>query len=281
MLDAQSSSIGEAVSPLEAEAIAASAYIFGFPLVLLDSVHTAVAKATANAGFARAAPAQPAPTREEPAVSVLCLDLGPANVVLHVPGGAMQIRDAWSNVIASFGALGPAGGARLFGLIGPRWRGQLPVSLERIAAPTDLVCVVVPAGTDAAAPLGAGVSSSALDGAAERVSRMGAGTFLSRLARLMRRNPPTVDDEPLLARLRRIGIAPGEPTRLACLPGELKPALVSGVAAARAALASRAWAVRSPQNDPSPGARRTDYLRRALSASFDFFGAASGQAGVS
>jgi hypothetical protein len=244
MLEAQSSSIGEVVSPLEAEAIAASAYIFGFPLVLLDSVHAAVAKSTGKI--------------EGPAFSVFCLDLGPATFVLQNPVGALQIRDAWSNVIVATDS------ARAFALVGPGWRGQLPAGLERIAAPTELVCVVVPAGVNPIAPAVAGVPPSALESAREQVSRMGAGTFLSRLARLMRRNPPAVDDEPLLARLRRIGIAPGEPTRLACLPGELKPALVSGVAAARAALSSEC--------DCVEGGRRTDYARRALRASTGFFG---------
>jgi len=101
------------------------------------------------------------------------------------------------------------------------------------------------------------VSGRLLSAAVERVSRLGAGTYLSRLARLMRRNPPSAADEPLLARLRRIGIAPGEPTRLACLPGALKPALVSGIAAARAAMAARGRAVTAARAG-------LDYWDRAL-----------------
>ena len=266
MLEPQSDSIGEVVSPPEAEAIAASAYIFGFPLVLFERVHAAVAKPTANI-----------PGADDRPPSVFCLDLGQTTFVLRISDLPLEIRDAWSNVIASFGRAGPTGDApRAIALIRRGWRGPAPAAPERLSVPTDLVFVIAPGSANPLVPALAGVSPASLASAIEQVSRMGAGTFLSRLARLMRHNPPAADDDPLLARLRRIGIAPGEPTRLACLPGDLKRALVSGVAAGRAAMADRA---RTAPRKEAPG--RCDYSGRALWASTSLLGIASGQLGFS
>jgi hypothetical protein len=273
MLAAQSNSNGESVSRLEAEAIAASAYIFGFPLVLSDAVHTAVAKPT-NARCAAAA-------SDGDGRSVLCLDLAREGFVLRLhDGGSVRIRDAWTDPIASCEARATPGGNRACALVGPRWDGRLPPALksscELIVAPTDLISVEVETPPCDLEPLARAGERSAttitiarwwLPAGVQQVSRMGAGTFLSRLARLMRLNPPATTDGPLLARLRRIGIAPGEPTRLACLPAELKPALVSGIAAARDALADRAYIADHP-----PERLRTDYLRRALWASRNLLG---------
>ena len=47
---------------------------------------------------------------------------------------------------------------------------------------------------------------------------MSAGVFLDRLARLMGSNPPAADDEPMISRLRQIGVAPGAPFAFDRLP---------------------------------------------------------------
>jgi hypothetical protein len=131
MIEAERSANDDAVSPREAVVIAASAYVFGFPLILLDAVHTSVAQLTANS----TAPSSPR------ALTLFCLDLARAPVVLRVSDGGVQLRDGWSNLVASFGP----GAARAFALVGPRWRGQLPAGLERVALPTELGCAIAPA----------------------------------------------------------------------------------------------------------------------------------------
>jgi hypothetical protein len=271
MLEAQSNATGESVSRLEAEALAASAYIFGFPLVLADAVHTAVARAAS------------APLVDETWDErrwIFCLDLAQESFILRMSGGTLQVRDAWTETVAAVTAP-EAGPMRAWALLGPRRHRELSSPLESDCEPivsrTDLVCVVaesprcvlVPwraAGERPATAL-ASTARWRLPAAVEQVSRMGAGTFLSRLARLMRSNPPGATDDPLLARLRRIGIASGEPTRLGCLPPDLKPLLVSGVAAARAALAEGAEIAGA-----SPERCRSDYLGRALWASRNLLG---------
>ena len=40
---------------------------------------------------------------------------------------------------------------------------------------------------------------------------MSAGTFFARAAEILKANPPHIVDQPILARVRRIGIVPGEP----------------------------------------------------------------------
>jgi len=239
MLEAESSPMAVGLSPLEAEAIAAAAYVFGFPLVLSEAVYTADSKRDHTLSCES--------NRTDP---VFCLDLRQGALALQMAAGALLIRDAWTNLVTSFRPDCATGNEpRAFALVGPGWRGEAPAGSAPIRAPTNLVWVVarglqgmhralapLPAGENVAAAALSAVPRRLLSAAVEQVSRMGASTYLSRLARLMRWNPPAAADEPLLARLRRIGIAPGEPTRLACLPADLKPALVSGIAAARAAM---------------------------------------------
>ena len=101
---------------------------------------------------------------------------------------------------------------------------------------------------------------------------MSAGMFLDRLAQLMGSNPPSADDEPMISRLRQIGVAPGAPFALDRLPSPLKAAIERGIAAGRARLAATAKAV--SEEAPAHGWRierdlgryGTDYATRALVA---------------
>ena len=275
MLDVQSSPAGQALNPLQAETIAASAYIFGFPLVLLDAVHTAVAKQE-----------QDGCCYGDQGRAVFCLDLARDAFALRISHGHLQLRDAWTNVIASFGTPGTERASQAVALVGPRWGGQLPAGFSAIGAPTSLVSIVasgaghpqtvlvpLPSGQAAFRKAAPPVEGWLLPAAVGQVLRMGAGTYLSRLARLMRVNPPGAADEPMLARLRRIGIAPGEPTRLACLPANLKLALVAGIAAGRGAMTERAQAGGSGLFRGLPAQAGTDHWGRALWAAASLFSA--------
>ena len=101
---------------------------------------------------------------------------------------------------------------------------------------------------------------------------MGAGAFLSRLAQLMGSNPPSADDQPLISRLQRIGVAPGAPFALDRVPAHLKAAIESGITSGRERLAAAAKAF--SENAPAHGWRierslgryGTDYATRALVA---------------
>src|SRR5213075_2211822 len=68
-------------------------------------------------------------------------------IVLSVPDTgkryyAMQILDAWTNVIASPGTRTTGNGKGAFAIIGPRWQGELPTTVRAILAPTDMLWVI-------------------------------------------------------------------------------------------------------------------------------------------
>lgn len=69
-----------------------------------------------------------------------------------------------------------------------------------------------------------------------QVDKLGAGPFFARLTKLMKANPPTANDEPIVQRLARLGMAPGMPFDLGQLPASIVDAIEGGVAAARARL---------------------------------------------
>jgi hypothetical protein len=178
----------------------------------------------------------------------------------------MQMLDAWTNVIAAPGTRTTGNGKAGFAIMGPGWRGELPTSVDRIKAPTNLVWIIGRTYTAGArdydavhaiqrqvqlVPLGAWgkppspprePAAASAPGTKSDVSplvevqKLPAGEFFARLARLMAANPPTPNDEPMLNRLGRLGIMRGETFDLARLPPSVVDAVESGVAAARARL---------------------------------------------
>ena len=237
--------------------------------------------------------------------SLAWLDLAAEPIVLRVPDLGdryylMQICDAWTDVFAAPGTRTTGSRAGAFALVGPNWRGTLPPDVQKIAAPTNLVWIIgrtyaagkaeygavnaiqrqyelVPLGAwgrpytpPARVPVASGVDSKTPP--VVQVGKMTAGLFLERLARLMGSNPPSPDDEPMISRLRRIGVAPGAPFAFDRLSSSLKAAIERGVAAGRTRLAAAAKAV--SEEVPAHGWRierhlgryGTDYATRALVA---------------
>jgi hypothetical protein len=237
--------------------------------------------------------------------SLAWLDLAAEPIVLRVPDLGdryylMQICDAWTNVFAAPGTRTTGNRAGAFALVGPDWRGTLPSDVQKIAAPTNLVWIIgrtytagkaeygvvnaiqrqyelVPLGAwgrpytpPASVPVAPGVDSKTPP--VVQVGKMSAGLFLERLARLTGSNPPSTDDEPMISRLRRIGVAPGAPFAFDRLPSPIKAAIDRGIAAGRTRLAAAAKAV--SEDVPAHGWRierhlgryGTDYATRALVA---------------
>jgi hypothetical protein len=259
---------------LEAEAIATLGYIYGYPLVLMDATRATTESMTPPNQFDHE-PALPDDTFKDvvkPNVDTLCstawVDVEREPIVLSVPDlgrryYTMQLMDAWTNVIRAPGTRTTGDGKAAFAIMGPGWRGEVPSSVDRIKSPTSMVWIVgrtYTAGTrdyeavhalqrqyqlvslDAwgkapspSRPTGAGGVETDSPPAAQ-VEKLAAGQFFDRLARLMRANPPAVNDDPMLDRLAWLGIVPGEPFDLARLPATVADAVESGVAAARARL---------------------------------------------
>ncbi|HEU0026628.1 MAG TPA: DUF1254 domain-containing protein [Ktedonobacterales bacterium] len=144
----------------EARALAEEAYIFGYPLVLMD-VTREVMTATARAGDHRAPLNQFAHLRSfpDPASTGLVspnadtlsssawLDVAREPVVLSLPdmGGRyymVSMLDGWTDVFAAPGARTTGSGAGNYAITWPGWRGTLPAGMRMVTTPTAMVWLV-------------------------------------------------------------------------------------------------------------------------------------------
>jgi hypothetical protein len=148
------------MKPDEIRDIAEEAYIYGFPLLLMDI--------TAQSGTAVPRPqAYQAPRNQfahlesypdpsftevvspnaDTLYSSAFLDLSHEPMLLSVPDTSgryylMPILDAWTNVFASPGTRTTGNGQRDFAITGPDWAGALPEGVEQIKAPTNLAWII-------------------------------------------------------------------------------------------------------------------------------------------
>jgi hypothetical protein len=140
----------------EIRAIAASAYTFAYPLVLMDVTRRADLERRAQAGLpgtnhfvhAQAFPDDHSRIVIRPNADTLYstawLDLSHEPILLHVPDThgryyVMQLLDAWTETFDMPGKRTRGTGAGWFGIVGPGWKGTLPPHVEKINAPTSTV----------------------------------------------------------------------------------------------------------------------------------------------
>ena len=154
----------------------------------------------------------------------------------------MPFMDAWTNVFASPGTRvsGPGGARYLLAATG--WQGEVPAGMVLLRAPTRMVWLIGRTQTNGAADyktvhkLQDGIALRSLadvqagrpgndntqDAAPSvqpntapppivQMRAMNVATFFTRLSLLMVDNPPTTADAPMLAKLARLGVAPGQP----------------------------------------------------------------------
>jgi hypothetical protein len=136
------------------------AYMYGYPLVLMDAtkqVGTNVPKAGENAaplnqfGMKRSFPDDTFTTVVSPNADTLYsfafLDLAKEPIVLSVPEMGnryylMQMLDAWTNVFASPGTRTTGSAKADFAIVGPQWAGTLPAGVRELKSPTNLVWII-------------------------------------------------------------------------------------------------------------------------------------------
>jgi hypothetical protein len=190
---------------LPAAAAAEAAYVFGYPLVLMERLRV---QAPPNRLVHASAPEE-----EEP--DMLCsfawLDLTEGPVVLSVPDThghyyAATLVDMWAGVFASVGPRTTGTGAGAFAVCGPGWTGTpLPPEVKPLAAPTSCVRLSIRtyagAGAEAARAVQAGFDVRTLrewhrpreivaaepgprDVARADVDALDAASFFAELARL-------------------------------------------------------------------------------------------------
>jgi hypothetical protein len=144
----------------EARTISEEAYIFGYPLVLMDitrNVMTAVAKPEESKApvnqfvhmrkFPDATFTEVVSPNADTLYSCAWLNLTQEPMILSVPAMPnryylMPMLDAWTNVFSSPGTRTTGDDKGAFAIVGPGWKGKLPNDVHEIKAPTHMVWII-------------------------------------------------------------------------------------------------------------------------------------------
>ena len=156
----------------------------------------------------------------------------------------MPFMDAWTNVFASPGTRTSGTAAATYLLTGPGWQGDVPVGMQRLQSPTDMVWLIGRTQTNGVADyarvhrlqdrlrlkkLGPDNKPNASTPDAWQRSTMPAvppvvqmrnmatADFYEHLMGLMVANPASADDAPMLQRLAAVQLVPGQAVRLNAL----------------------------------------------------------------
>jgi hypothetical protein len=248
----------QAQAPSDAEQLAVDAYVFGYPIVLMDQMRRVMTN-VATAGETRAPMGQFAnmPNYADPSYrdvmtpsantfySVAWIDLRREPYVLSLPDEReryymMPMLSAWMDVFDSPGARTARTRPRRYVIAGPNWKGLADTTNATfVRAPTNLVWIVgrtfardTPEDMQAArelqrqyalVPLSArGLPYTPPPGRVDpsidmktpirdQVNALDAATFFTRLAMLMKDNPPAPEDSVIVTQMATIGIVPGQP----------------------------------------------------------------------
>ncbi|MFT3818978.1 MAG: DUF1254 domain-containing protein [Rubrivivax sp.] len=192
--------------------------------------------------------------------SSLWFDVGPEPLVLTLPDTGdryhvIPIYDMWTDVFATLGTRTNGNGGGNFALVGPNWKGTLPEGVRRIACPTDTGWIIGRIQTNGAGDyanvhaLQAGLSATPLSAWGKpytpppgrvdpsvdmtspptKLEKLTPQEFFGLFAELLKRNPPHAADYPMLLRMERLGIVPGQSFSLADAPEAVQRALARAV----------------------------------------------------
>ena len=233
--------------------------------------------------------------------STAWLDVSKEPWVLSVPDMKeryflMPMLDGWTDVFQVPGKRTTGTKAKTYAITGPNWKGKLPAGVREYKSPTAMVwilgriyCTGTPEDYKAVhalqdkfslVPLSAygkpytpppGKVDPAIDmktPVREQVNRMDAGAYFKLLAQLMKDNPPAKDDAPMVAKMAKIGIVPGQDFDIA----KLDPAVAQGLQNVPKAGVEKIMAhFKNAGSDVNgwlfstkTGVYGTDYLQRAL-----------------
>jgi hypothetical protein len=229
------------------------------------------------------------------------VDLTHEPVVISVPdtGGRyylLPMLDMWTDVFASPGWRTTGTKAAGFLLVPPRWSGKVPQGLARIDAPTPYVWIIGRTKTDGPADYAAvhaiqkGYRITPLSGwgrpptpvkakidpsvdiktpPKKQVDTMPGDKFFAYASELLKLHPPHITDQPIIARMKRIGIEPGKAFDVAKLDGATRKAIDDAPAAAQKlmewkiptlARVANNWSM----NTDTMGVYGNYYLKRAI-----------------
>jgi hypothetical protein len=229
------------------------------------------------------------------------LDLTREPMVVSVPdtGGRyylLPMLDMWTDVFASPGWRTTGTKAGNFLLVPPGWNGKVPATFTRIDAPTPYAWIIGRTKTDGPADYEAvhaiqkGYKITPLSGwgkppvaikakidpsveiktpPKKQVDSMAAAEYFSYAAALLRLHPPHSTDQPIIARMKRIGIEPGKAFDIAKVDASVKMAIEGAPADAQKLMA---WKIPTlarvvnnwSMNTDTMGVYGNYYLKRAI-----------------
>jgi hypothetical protein len=168
----------------------------------------------------------------------------------------LPMLDGYTNVFQVPGKRTTGTKAQKFAITGPGWTGTLPAGVTEYKSPTGMVWVlgrIYSSGTPedykavhalqdqmSAVPLSSygkpftpapGKVDAAVDmktGPRDQVNAMDGAAYFKLFAELMKTNPPTAEDAPMVVKMAKIGIVPGQDFDAA----KLDPAVLKGINAA-------------------------------------------------
>ena len=144
----------------EALNLGTEAYIYGYPLVIMETVRRVMTNVAAPEGFhaplgqfghMRQYPdasyrGVPNPN-EDTLYSFAWIDLSQEPYILSLPDEKgryylMEILDAWTNVFAAPGKRTSGTKAQKYAISGPHWHGRLPRGVKELKSPTNIVWLI-------------------------------------------------------------------------------------------------------------------------------------------
>jgi hypothetical protein len=168
----------------------------------------------------------------------------------------LPMLDGWTTVFADPGKRTTGTGAQKFAITGPGWKGKLPDGVKEYKSATGMVwmlgriyCTGTPEDYEAVHKLQDQMSAvplssygkpyeppaATVDGSVDmkastrdQVESMDAASYFTLFAQLLKSNPPTAADAPMVAKLARIGIVPGQDFDMS----KLDPAVAKGLSGA-------------------------------------------------
>ena len=275
---------------INGKAAGQQAYLYAYPLVLMDATRQAAAGAPQANGFthARAFPddkfRQVIRPNADTLYSNVWLDLSKEPMLMHLPDTQgryylMQLMDAWTETVDVPGKRTTGTGEGWFAIVGPGWTGKLPTGATRIDCPTNMAWIIGRTQTNSAAdyanvhklqagyrimPLSRypdGVASAAPNATAAPAARrapppvvvanMTTAEFFAKFNELLKDNRPHKGDPPIVI--------------------QNTPEFAAGVEQAEQLLAraaSRRAADLSPTNWSKPGAAVGRYGQNFLARAF-------------
>ena len=304
----------------EAYQISYEAYLYLYPLVLMDTTRRQMTNIQAGKAvgrgpmnmFTHVRRYPPAAFRDvvrpnfDTLYSLAWLDLTKGPMVVSVPDTKgryymLPMLDMWTNVFANPGSRSTGTGAGHFALVPPGWSGTLPKGMVQIEATTRMVWIIGRTQTNGAkdypavhkiqngykltplADWGKGMPRAVkakIDPNVDmksppmiQVDKMTPGDFFTYGLALMKTNPPQKTDFDRLARMRRIGMVPGQRFDLNMAAPAVRMAIEKGARDAPKAMLEKTKTFAPKINGwqfpiESVGVYGTSYLRRAAIAMF-------------